>query len=192
MSISSIKVNGEEAAPDEPYTADVEQVLVGLYGIPKMEAENELMTIVSQTIMEVVIILPALVCGSGVKVSILSVMQWLYKGFSFPFGGIHNCRSLVALSNLVDMNVYVLIVSKSQIKNWLVIVIIYKNCLARKSVGSIGGNRSLIACAEWGFEFWCGHCGKKLCLNDCAARLKLMWRRVSSFLGGGDNCGCHA
>lgn len=113
MPISSIKVNGEEAALDEPYTADVKQVLVGLYGASQMEAEKEFMIIASKTVMEVVIILPALVCGSGVKVSILSVMQRLCKCVSLPFGAIHNRRILVVLSDLVDMNLYVLIISRS-------------------------------------------------------------------------------
>lgn len=134
MPISSIKVNGEEAALDGPYTADVEQVLVGLYGVSKMEAEKEFMIIASKTVMEVVITLPTLVCGSGVKVSILSVMKSLYRCVSLPFGAIHNRRILVALSNLVDMNLYVLIISRSKIKNCLVIVMIYKKLFCYEKV----------------------------------------------------------
>ncbi|MDD1151329.1 SDR family oxidoreductase [Pseudomonas idahonensis] len=101
--ISSIKVNGEETSLDEPYTADVEPAPVDPYGISKMEAEKGLVTIASQTGMEVVIIRPTLVYGPGVKANFLSMMQWLYKGIPLPFGAIYNRRSLVALGNLVDL-----------------------------------------------------------------------------------------
>lgn len=101
--ISSIKVNGEETSLDVPYTADSELLPLDPYGISKMEAEKGLLTIASQTGMEVVIIRPPLVYGPGVKANFLTMMQWLYKGVPLPFGSIHNRRSLVALDNLVDL-----------------------------------------------------------------------------------------
>ncbi|MFJ7145620.1 UDP-glucose 4-epimerase family protein [Pseudomonas protegens] len=101
--ISSIKVNGEETSLNAPYTADTEPAPVDPYGVSKMEAEKGLMTIASQTGMEVVIIRPTLVYGPGVKANFLSMMQWLYRGVPLPFGAIHNRRSLVALGNLVDL-----------------------------------------------------------------------------------------
>ena len=101
--ISSIKVNGEETSLDVPYTADSELLPLDPYGISKMEAEKGLVTIASQTGMEVVIIRPPLVYGPGVKANFLTMMQWLYKGVPLPFGSIHNRRSLVALDNLVDL-----------------------------------------------------------------------------------------
>ncbi len=101
--ISSIKVNGEETSLGVPYTADSELLPLDPYGISKMEAEKGLVTIASQTGMEVVIIRPPLVYGPGVKANFLTMMQWLYKGVPLPFGSIHNRRSLVALDNLVDL-----------------------------------------------------------------------------------------
>jgi UDP-glucose 4-epimerase len=53
--------------------------------------------------MEVVIIRPPLVYGSGVKANFLSMMRWLSKGIPLPLGGIKNKRSLVSLDNLVDL-----------------------------------------------------------------------------------------
>lgn len=106
--ISSIKVNGEGASLNVPYTADDdddddEPAPIDPYGISKMEAEKGLTLIASQTGMEVVIIRPVLVYGPGVKANFLNMMRWLYKGIPLPFGAIDSRRSLVALDNLVDL-----------------------------------------------------------------------------------------
>lgn len=101
--ISSIKVNGEGTAPSQPYKADDDSDPIDPYGVSKMEAEQGLQALATETGMEVVIIRPVLVYGPGVKANFLSMMRWLYKGVPLPFGAIHNRRSLVALDNLVDL-----------------------------------------------------------------------------------------
>lgn len=101
--ISSIKVNGEGTAPGQPYQADDGSAPLDPYGISKMEAEQGLRALATETRMEVVIIRPVLVYGPGVKANFLSMMRWLHKGVPLPFGAIHNRRSLVALDNLVDL-----------------------------------------------------------------------------------------
>jgi len=101
--ISSIKVNGERTQPDYPFSADDTPVLIDPYAISKYEAEQGLMSLASETGMEVVIIRPPLVYGPGVKANFLSMMRWLNKGIPLPFGAINNKRSLVALDNLVDL-----------------------------------------------------------------------------------------
>lgn len=101
--ISSIKVNGEGTVPGAAYTADDVPAPVDPYGISKMEAEQGLRELASETAMEVVIIRPVLVYGPGVKANFLNMMRWLDKGIPLPFGAIYNSRSLVALDNLVDL-----------------------------------------------------------------------------------------
>ncbi len=101
--ISSIKVNGEETLPNQPFTAEDPLLPVDPYGISKYEAEKSLLQLADDTKMEVVIIRPPLVYGPGVKANFLNMMKWLYKGVPLPFGSIHNKRSLVALDNLVDL-----------------------------------------------------------------------------------------
>jgi len=101
--ISSIKVNGEGTTVGAPYHVDAQPAPVDPYGISKMEAEQGLRTLATETGMEVVIIRPVLVYGAGVKANFLSMMHWLHKGVPLPFGAIHNRRSLVALDNLVDL-----------------------------------------------------------------------------------------
>lgn len=101
--ISSIKVNGEGTALDQPYTALDRPAPQDPYGVSKMEAEQGLREIAQQTGMEVVIIRPVLVYGPGVKANFRSMMNWLNKGVPLPLGTIHNKRSLVSLDNLVDL-----------------------------------------------------------------------------------------
>ena len=101
--ISSIKVNGEDTPVGAPYLADAQPGPADPYGISKMEAEQGLRALATETGMEVVIIRPVLVYGPGVKANFLRMMRWLHKGVPLPFGAIHNRRSLVALDNLVDL-----------------------------------------------------------------------------------------
>jgi nucleoside-diphosphate-sugar epimerase len=101
--VSSIKVNGEATQPGCPFVADDVPAPMDDYGVSKMEAENGLREIADQTGMEVVIIRPPLVYGSGVKGNFAAMIRWLQRGIPLPLGAIHNQRSLVALDNLVDL-----------------------------------------------------------------------------------------
>ncbi|TDX32160.1 nucleoside-diphosphate-sugar epimerase [Modicisalibacter xianhensis] len=101
--ISSIKVNGEQTTRDTFFTAEDEPAPRDPYGISKLEAERGLFVLAEETGMEVVIIRPPLVYGPGVRANFASMMRWLDKGVPLPFGAIHNRRSLVARSNLVDL-----------------------------------------------------------------------------------------
>ncbi|VAW45710.1 UDP-glucose 4-epimerase [hydrothermal vent metagenome] len=100
--ISSIKVNGEFTLPNFPFLPDDTYIPDDPYGLSKYEAEQGLLNIAKETGMEVVIIRPPLVYGSGVKANFASMIKWMGKSIPLPFGAIHNQRSLVALDNLVD------------------------------------------------------------------------------------------
>ena len=101
--ISSIKVNGEQTAPGQFFTADDSPAPEDPYGISKWEAEQGLLQIGRETGMEVVIIRPPLVYGPGVKGNFANMIKLLEKGLPLPLGAIHNKRSLVALDNLVGL-----------------------------------------------------------------------------------------
>ncbi len=100
--ISSIKVNGERTAPSIAFHADDVPAPEDSYGISKREAEQSLMRLGRESGMEVVIIRPPLIYGSGVKGNFASMVRWVRRGLPLPFGAVHNKRSLVALENLVD------------------------------------------------------------------------------------------
>lgn len=101
--ISSIKVNGEQTAEGQPFTADQPTAPEDAYGLSKAEAEQQLMQLSSETGMEVVIIRPPLVYGYGVKANFAAMLKLARKNLPLPLGAINNKRSLVALDNLVDL-----------------------------------------------------------------------------------------
>ncbi|MBE0508388.1 MAG: SDR family oxidoreductase [Marinospirillum sp.] len=101
--ISSIKVNGEQTPLGNPFSPDDQPAPEDAYGVSKLEAEQGLQQLAFETGMEVVIIRPPLVYGSGVKGNFASMVKLVGKGLPLPLGAIHNQRSLVALDNLVDL-----------------------------------------------------------------------------------------
>jgi len=101
--LSSVKVNGEETVLSHSYRADDVPSPQDPYGISKLEAEQGLMKVAADTGMEVVIIRPPLVYGSGVKGNFASMMKLVEKGLPLPLGAIHNKRSLIGIDNLVDL-----------------------------------------------------------------------------------------
>lgn len=103
--ISSIKVNGE-LTESVPFSSEDSFVPTDPYGLSKYEAEQGLLALAKETGMEVVIIRPTLVYGSGVKGNFASLLKWMKRGVPLPLGAIHNQRSLVALDNLVDFIIH--------------------------------------------------------------------------------------
>lgn len=101
--ISSIKVNGEYSAENQPFVEHVAIPPTDPYGLSKFEAEEQLKQLAVDTGMEVVIIRPPLIYGPGVKANFLSMMNWVYKKIPLPLGCIQNLRSLVFIDNLVDL-----------------------------------------------------------------------------------------
>jgi len=101
--LSSIKVNGESTSGRNPFQPDENVFPEDPYGVSKLEAEQGLKELASETGMEVVIIRPPLVYGQGVKGNFASMIRLVGKGLPLPLGAISNKRSLVALDNLVDL-----------------------------------------------------------------------------------------
>jgi nucleoside-diphosphate-sugar epimerase len=100
--LSSIKVNGEQTKPRQPFTEEGVLTSDDPYALSKYEAELGLQKLASRASMEVVIIRPPLVYGPGVKANFLSLMKLVRTGWPLPLGDIDNIRSMVSLDNLVD------------------------------------------------------------------------------------------
>lgn len=102
--LSSVKVNGDVTETNGgpfreanlPHPEDA-------YAVSKWEAELVLREIEQKSSMEVVIIRPPLIYGPGVKANFLKLIQLIDRGIPLPFGCIQNRRSLLSLSNLVDL-----------------------------------------------------------------------------------------
>ncbi len=102
--ISSIKVNGEDTSLTAPFTANDVPKPEDAYGISKLEAEQQLLEIAKNTGMEVVIIRPPLVYGSGVKGNFRTLQNVVNKRIPLPFRSItKNKRSMVFVGNLVNL-----------------------------------------------------------------------------------------
>jgi nucleoside-diphosphate-sugar epimerase len=101
--VSSVKVNGEETAPNNPFTVFDQPAPTDPYGQSKLEAEIALRELSQATGLEVVIIRPPLVYGPGVRANFLKLMQLVQIGVPLPLGAIHTRRSMVSLDNLIDL-----------------------------------------------------------------------------------------
>ena len=101
--VSSVKVNGESTAIGQAFSENDMASPQDAYGQSKHEAEQGLRQVGAETGMEVVIIRPPLVYGSGVKANFAALMRAVQRGWFLPLGAINNQRSLVALDNLVDL-----------------------------------------------------------------------------------------
>jgi nucleoside-diphosphate-sugar epimerase len=100
--ISSVKVNGESTELDAPFKETDKTNPKGAYGLSKLEAEQGLLKLAQETGMEVVIIRPPLVYGTGVKANFLNMMRAVNMELPLPLGEIRNMRSLVYVENLVS------------------------------------------------------------------------------------------
>jgi nucleoside-diphosphate-sugar epimerase len=100
--ISSIGVNGFQTAVGKPFSEADRPKPHNAYALSKWEAEQGLLQIAAETGLEVVIIRPPLVYGCNAPGNFGSLMRAVQRGWPLPLGAVHNQRSLVALSNLVD------------------------------------------------------------------------------------------
>lgn len=101
--ISSIKVNGESTTGLTAFVEANTAIPEDPYGVSKYEAEVGLRLLAKETGLEVVIIRPPLVYGPGVKANFLSLLKLSATGLPLPFGSVNNKRSMVYVSNLVDL-----------------------------------------------------------------------------------------
>jgi len=100
--VSSIKVNGEATPNGQKFTEADAPAPQDPYGISKWEAEQALHGVARETGLEIVIVRPPLVYGSGVKGNFAQMLGVLGKGVPLPLASINNLRSLVYVGNLVD------------------------------------------------------------------------------------------
>jgi nucleoside-diphosphate-sugar epimerase len=100
--VSSIKVNGEETNGDVAFCEQDEPNPQEAYGMSKWEAEQALHRVAAETGMEVVIVRPPLVYGSGVKGNFAQMSRVVAMGVPLPFAGVVNKRELIYVGNLVD------------------------------------------------------------------------------------------
>lgn len=101
--LSSIKVNGERTGPGRPFRPEDVPAPEDPYGQSKWEAEQALHALAAEGDMEVVVIRPPLVYGSGARGNFGAMLGWLRHGRPLPLGrATANRRSLLGIDNLTD------------------------------------------------------------------------------------------
>lgn len=101
--VSSIKVNGEENHLGRPFTSGDTPNPKDPYGVSKLESELALHHVCSESSMELTVIRPPLVYDPCVRANFLRLINAVYKGVPLPLASINNRRSLIGLSNFVDI-----------------------------------------------------------------------------------------
>ena len=102
--LSSIKVNGESTLTGFPFSECNIEDPRDAYGVSKYEAELGLRMISQATGLEVTIIRPPLVYGTGVKGNFNTLIKVLSLRIPLPLGLVkNNLRSMVGIDNLVNL-----------------------------------------------------------------------------------------
>lgn len=99
--MSSIGVNGS-VTTQEPFTEDALPQPHADYAVSKLEAEEELKKLFSDSDTELVIIRPPLVYAAHAPGNFARLLKLVATNLPLPFAGTKNKRSFVALENLVD------------------------------------------------------------------------------------------
>lgn len=100
--VSSVAVHGAYSAPGHAFTeADIPQPQ-NAYAISKWQAEQQLVQLAATSALEVVIVRPPLVYGRDAPGNFGLLAHAVRRGWPLPLGAIHNERSFVGVSNLVD------------------------------------------------------------------------------------------
>jgi nucleoside-diphosphate-sugar epimerase len=100
--VSSIKVNGEQTSTTQSFTELDEPSPQDFYSISKWQAEQALWRISQETGLEIVVVRPPLVYGSGVKGNFAQMLAVIAKHIPLPLAAVDNRRSLIYVKNLVD------------------------------------------------------------------------------------------
>ena len=101
--MSSVRAMGDATLPGLPFSSADPPVPRDAYGRGKLAIERALQIAARQTELELIILRPPLVYGSGVKANFRALLRLAASGLPLPLAGIDNRRSLIFLDNLVDL-----------------------------------------------------------------------------------------
>lgn len=100
--MSSIKVNGEDTSRTPSFSRLSPPNPRDPYAVSKHDAEVGLRELSRETGMEVVILRPPVVYGSGVGGNIRRIASAVARGIPLPLGAVDNRRTMVGVENLVE------------------------------------------------------------------------------------------
>lgn len=117
--MSTLKVNGE-TSPAAGFTENDVPKPQEPYAISKWEAEQRLKEVASETGLELVVLRPPIVYGSGARGNFLALMRAVARGIPLPLASVRNRRSLLYVGNLVDAIVKVVDAPQAAGRTYLV------------------------------------------------------------------------
>jgi UDP-glucose 4-epimerase len=100
--VSTVLVHGRSNNGRAPFRESDILTPRGLYGMSKAAAEAGLNTLAQASNMNVTVVRPPLVYGSGAKGNFALLEKAVRLGVPLPFAGIHNRRAFLAVENLTS------------------------------------------------------------------------------------------
>lgn len=182
--LSSIKVNGE-ATTARPYTEDDTPRPEDAYGISKLEAEDALRRIGTDSGLETVVLRPPLVYGPGVKGNFLRLLRLIERGIPLPLASVNNRRSLIGVANLADAIVSCINAPAAAGKTYLVSdgEDISTPTLITKIAGAMGRTPHLLPCPVTLLNFGATLLGKHAAAMRLTGSLQVDSSRIRRDLG---------
>jgi lipopolysaccharide/colanic/teichoic acid biosynthesis glycosyltransferase len=101
--LSSIKVNGEQSPAQRPFSSTDNPDPCDAYAHSKLEAEKGLAHIAQIHALEVVILRPAMVYGSGCGGNFPQLVKLVKSRIPLPFERVHNRRAFIGIQNLISV-----------------------------------------------------------------------------------------
>jgi nucleoside-diphosphate-sugar epimerase len=98
---STVKVLGEETAPDRAFDDASVPAPADPYSVSKLEAEAALRAACAGRV-ELVVLRPPLMYGADAKGNLPSLMKAVAAGVPLPLGSVRNRRSMLSVDNFVD------------------------------------------------------------------------------------------
>ena len=183
--ISSVKVNGDSTLPGRAFTESDVPNPRDAYGLSKHEAEQGLHRLSADTGMEVVIIRAPLVYGPGVKANFAALVGIVQRGWPLPLGAVHNQRSLVALSNLVDF--IATCIPHPQAVNQTFLISdgqdLSTTDLVRGIAQALGVSARLLPVPDWALQAGASLMGKRDVIQRLCGNLQVDITKARSLLG---------
>jgi len=168
----------DDACPEDPYA------------ISKWEAEQVLWNIETRTGMAVTILRSPLIYGPGIKANFLKLIQLIDRGIPLPFGCIHNKRSLMGLTNLVDLICCSLKHPAAANKTFLVSdgEDVSTPELVQRIAQALGKNPRLLPIPEWVMKLGSKLTGKSAQIKRLCSSLLIDSSKVRRILGWRPAC----
>ncbi|CAN7324135.1 NAD-dependent epimerase/dehydratase family protein [Bradyrhizobium sp. LjRoot220] len=118
--LSTILVNGATTEGREPFREEDDLKPRGVYGMSKVAAESGLAPIAAQTGMQVSIVRPPLIYGTGAAGNFQLLVKAVRRGVPLPFASIRNRRAFLGVQNLCSFIAHRLAAPGGNLETFLV------------------------------------------------------------------------